>query len=172
MKLPSELKPEQISPVIDTREQMPWDLAPMKAVSGTLQVGDYSVLGLESHIAIERKSLADFVCCCGTERERFRRELERGFRGWPVSAVIIESTWRAIEMGQWRSLLTPRQVQASLTSWIAQGHTIILGHDHQTAAMIARDLLFLRRDTDGGKLRRLRMESSNGRKLRRHRRAN
>lgn len=141
MKLPAELRPEDVVAVIDSREQLPLDLAPLQVVVDGLQVGDYSVRGLESHIAIERKSLGDFVACCGSERERFQRELD-ALRGWPVSAVVVETTWRAIEMGQWRSKLTPRQIQASLTSWIAQGHRIILAHDHETAGIVVRDILF------------------------------
>ena len=43
-----------ITAVIDSREQTPFDLAPMKIEAGALQVGDYSVAGLESVIAIER----------------------------------------------------------------------------------------------------------------------
>lgn len=139
--IPADLSPESLLCVVDSREQMPLDLAPMPTVVDGLRVGDYSVRGLESHIAVERKSLDDLVACCGTERERFQRELD-ALRGWPVSAVVVESTWRAIELGQWRSKLKPRQVQASLTSWIAQGHRIILAHDHTTAGLIVRDILF------------------------------
>lgn len=83
------LELDQLTAIVDTREQAAWDLAPMKIVSRGLDVGDYSILGLESVIAIERKSLPDFVMCCGGERERFQRELDR-LRGWPVHAVIIE----------------------------------------------------------------------------------
>ena len=130
-----------ITAIIDTREQTPWTLAPMKTLAGTLSVGDYSVHGMEQVIAIERKSLPDFVQCCGSERERFQRELDR-LRGWPVSAVVIEASWGDFELGQWRSRLTSSQVQASFTSWIAQGHRMILGRDAATAASIARGILY------------------------------
>lgn len=69
------------------------------------------------------------------------RELD-ALRGWPVSAVIVESTWRALDVGDWRGQITPKQVRASLTSWIAQGHTIIMAHDHDKAAEIVRDILY------------------------------
>ena len=130
-----------LTAVVDTREQAAWDMSPMQMVPGTLSVGDYSVLGMESVIAIERKSLADFVSCCGSERERFQRELDR-LRGWPVSAVVIEASWGDLEQGAWRSKLTAAQVQASFTSWIAQGHRMILGRDATTAASIAKGILF------------------------------
>jgi DNA excision repair protein ERCC-4 len=136
-----ELKIEDLTIVQDTREQEPWNMAPCQVVIDGLSVADYSVRGLENIVAIERKSLADFVGCCGSERERFQRELDR-LRGWQVSAVIVEASWGDFELGGWRSKLTPTQVMASFTSWIAQGHRMILGRDHSTAAKIARGILF------------------------------
>jgi DNA excision repair protein ERCC-4 len=127
--------------IVDTREQNPFDLSPMQTEPGTLHVGDYSVVGLESVIAIERKSLPDLVACCGRERDRFQRELDR-LRGWPVSAIVIECSWEDIHRGNWRSKLTPGQVQASLESFIAQGHTIVMGETRKTAARLTRGILF------------------------------
>ncbi|MDZ4848504.1 MAG: hypothetical protein SGI77_04370 [Pirellulaceae bacterium] len=135
------LELSDITAITDSREQTPWDLSPMRSIPGTLSVGDYSIAGMESVIAIERKSLADFVMCCGSERERFQRELDR-LRGWPVSAVVIEAGWGDFELAQWRSRLTGKQVQASFASWIAQGHRMILGRDASTSASIARGILF------------------------------
>lgn len=132
----SEIKMNELTAIIDTREQTPWNLSPMQSKPGTLVVGDYSLLGMEQVIAIERKSLQDFVACCGTERERFQRELDR-LRGWQVSAVIIEASWADMQLGQWRSKLTPKQVQASFCAWIAQGHRMILGKSHTEASKIA-----------------------------------
>jgi DNA excision repair protein ERCC-4 len=137
----SDLQLEQLTAIVDTREQMAWDLAPMQIVSKGLDVGDYSILGLESVIAIERKSLADFVMCCGSERERFQRELDR-LRGWPVHAVIIEASWGEIQMGQWRSKLSSKIVMSSFVSWIAQGHTLILAGSADNAALVCRGILF------------------------------
>ncbi len=136
-----DLKMEHLTAVVDSREQTPWDLSPMAMETDGLSVGDYSIKGLESIVAIERKSLADFVGCCGAERDRFQKELDR-LRGWPVSAIVIEANWADLELGQWRSKLSAKQVQASFCSWIAQGHRIILGRDHATAASIARAILF------------------------------
>ena len=130
-----------VTAIIDTREQTPFDLEPMNVIAETLAVGDYSVAGLESVVAIERKSLPDFVQCCGRERERFQRELDR-LRGWPVSAVVLEFNWQSLEQANWRGKLTAGQVQASFAAWIAQGHRLILGHDPKTAARITRGILF------------------------------
>lgn len=132
---------EQLSEIVDTRDQTPWILEPMRTVRAGLDIGDYSILGLESVIAIERKSLADFVACCGAERERFQRELDR-LRGWPVTAVVVEAGWGDFEQANWQSELSAKQVQASFVAWIAQGHRLILGRDAETSALIGRGVRF------------------------------
>jgi ERCC4-type nuclease len=69
--------------VIDTREQDPLVFSRLQSVRGTLTTGDYSIAGLESLFAVERKSISDLVgCCMGDSRQRFERELHRlrGFR--------------------------------------------------------------------------------------------
>ena len=126
----------------DSREQNPWDLSPLRVQIGTLDTGDYAVHGLDHICRVERKSLLDFVACCGRERDRFKRELVR-LRGFPVSAVIIESTWSTIESGTWKTpnmKMTPNHVLGSLTGWIAAGHTIIVA-PRDMAARIARSVL-------------------------------
>ncbi len=39
MKLPAELKPENVAAIIDTREQNPLDLSPLATERGTLDTG-------------------------------------------------------------------------------------------------------------------------------------
>ena len=70
MQLPAELSPENVTGIIDSREQTPLDLSPLQIVRGTLATGDYSVVGLEHVVAIERKSAEDMLACIGRERER------------------------------------------------------------------------------------------------------
>jgi ERCC4-type nuclease len=109
--------------VIDTREQTP--LVPLRLpyVRAGLQSGDYSVLGLESEFAVERKSIADLVACCksGTraaegERERFERELHR-LRGYLFARLLVVGTLGAIKAGAYRSEIAPTAVLNSLQSW-------------------------------------------------------
>lgn len=138
---PSKLNLCDLVCVIDSREQTPWNMAPMQTVCGGLHVGDYTIHGLESVISIERKSLADFIMCCGSERQRFQRELD-ALRGWPVNAVIVEATWGDLEMGSWRSRITSAAVRASYCAWLAQGHRMILAGDAIRAASIAQGIMF------------------------------
>jgi DNA excision repair protein ERCC-4 len=61
--------------VVDSREQAPFLFEGYGAevAQGTLTAGDYSLAGLESLVAVERKSLSDLVACLGRERDRFER---------------------------------------------------------------------------------------------------
>jgi len=142
MKLPAELNPEDVVAVVDTREQLPLDLAPLQTVIGTLQTGDYSVRGLESQIAIERKSLGDFLACVGTERERFEACVQR-LLGYPTRAIVIESTWAEIEAGNWRSKVTASAAVGSLMGWMAAGVPVVMCGDHDRAGRFASRMLFI-----------------------------
>ena len=140
-RLPAELRPEQVTAVVDTREQIPLDLSPLQTVAGTLTTGDYSVKGLEAVIAIERKSLSDLLGCIGQHRERFDHEIQR-LLAYPTRAVIVEATWADIEQGEWRSQVTPAAAIGSLLGWIAAGVPIIMAGDHARAGRYVGRLLF------------------------------
>jgi ERCC4-type nuclease len=75
--------------VYDSREQSPLIFTHLESIRGTLQTGDYSILGLEQLFSIERKSIDDLVCCCmGENRERFERELHR-IRGFSFKRLLV-----------------------------------------------------------------------------------
>ena len=139
--IPAEIRPEQITAVIDTREQMPLDLSPLRSIVGTLPTGDYSVVGLENLVAIERKSLADLLGCVGQQRERFDREVLR-LLAYPVRAIIVEASWADLEAGEWRSQVTASAAIGSVLGWIAQGLPIIMAGDHERAGRYVARLLF------------------------------
>ena len=104
--------------ICDTREQTPWSFPhDIEVERGTLTSGDYSLAGLESMTAIERKSLPDFIgCCTGSNRARFKRELQR-LKSYRCRAVIIEADFEAITGGQYRSGINPASVIGSMASW-------------------------------------------------------
>jgi len=140
--LPHELKPENVTAIVDTREQIRLDLAPLQTVEGTLQTGDYSILGLESIVAVERKSLGDLLSCVGQHRERFEREVQRLF-AYPVRALVVESSWPDLEQGEWRSKITPAAAVGSCLGWIAAGLPVVMAGSHQRAGRYVARLLFL-----------------------------
>jgi len=108
--------------IVDSREQKPFtfgNYSDINLVNGTLQAGDYSIFGLESLVAIERKSLADLVQCLGRDRERFVRELER-LRGYESAAVVVESPLGDLVSGSYRSRLDPKAAYESCVAFMAR----------------------------------------------------
>ena len=140
MKLPAKLPTAAITALIDTREQRPLTLPGLRTEPATLPTGDYSVKGLESHIAIERKSLPDLLMCVGRERLRFDKEIQR-LLGYRVRALVVEATWQDVEAARWRSRLNSRQVGSSLVSWVCRGIPVLMVGDHARAGRIVSSLL-------------------------------
>lgn len=141
MKLPADLKPEQVVAIIDTSQQCPLDLEPLRSVPGSLATGDYSIKGLEHVIAIERNSLPDLIACVGRERERSDREVQR-LLAFPVRALIVETTWAHLESHNWRGKITPAAAIGSCSGWVAMGLPIIMCSDHERAGRYTSRLLF------------------------------
>ena len=57
----SVLRPEMVKIICDTRERNPWQLEPFQVEKGTLDTGDYAILGLEKMAGIERKEISDLI---------------------------------------------------------------------------------------------------------------
>lgn len=113
---------EPLQITIDTREQHPYLFLPqvgaelaVLSVKG-LKSGDYSLAGAEDRVAVERKSLDDFVSCCGRERDRFERELER-LATMAAAAVVVEADYGAISAGRYRSRIKAEAVLGSVAAW-------------------------------------------------------
>jgi ERCC4-type nuclease len=137
------LTPEMVTAIVDTREQRPLVLSPLRVERATLDTGDYSVKGLESYCAIERKSVGDLVMCVTRERERFERACQR-LLAYPVRGIIIEgATWSSLEAGIWRGKASPNSVCGSLLGWMAMGLPILLAQDAQMASRQVGRMLFI-----------------------------
>ena len=100
---------------IDTREQKPYSFT-SASETGTLAVGDYSLSGLEDHIAIERKSLDDLIGCLTHDRERFEKELHKA-RALDYFALVIEGSLSDIVNGRYRSEMLPKAAVQSLMAF-------------------------------------------------------
>jgi len=103
----------------DTREQRPYsfDKWPVDVQAAGLPTGDYSILGFENQIAIERKSLDDLISCLmGKHRERFEKELSRA-RSYELFAVVIESNLSDVANGQYQSKIKPHAALQSISAF-------------------------------------------------------
>lgn len=107
--------------VVDSREQVKFLFSEyqVEVVEGALTAGDYSLAGLESLVAVERKSLPDLVACLGRERPRFERELER-LRGFEAAAVVVESPMASLALGEYRSALNPKAAYESVVAFMCR----------------------------------------------------
>ena len=81
-----------------------------------LDAGDYSAAltatGDPLPIAVERKTLPDFIACCTRERDRFVRCLAR-MAELQSAVIIVEGTTTQVREHDYRSRTTPQAVLAS-----------------------------------------------------------
>ena len=104
--------------VIDEREKLPFTFQAYEDVQtkqARLQTGDYSVLGLEHKICVERKSIGDLALSLGRDRQRFLNEMSRG-RGLPAFVVVCESPFEDLEAGRYKSMLSAQSAVSSVVA--------------------------------------------------------
>lgn len=121
--------------VIDTREQEPYSFDEWIdcSVRKALPAGDYSLVGYEEAIAVERKSLEDFVSTVIQGRKRFRKELER-LAQYDAACVVVEADMKDIVHGKYRSHAHPRAVLGALVSiYVDYGIPVICCSNRQIA---------------------------------------
>ena len=90
--------------LVDTREREPLPLyanhpnwiASERSVA--LKTGDYTVVGMESLLCLERKSLPDLVACTVTYRRRFLGVCSRLAR-FKWKAILVEATLEDVKGG-------------------------------------------------------------------------
>lgn len=131
--------------VCDSREQDPFSFSGKTyegttVVQGSLMTGDYSVKGLETRVAVERKSLPDLVHCLGPDRERFVRELERA-KALDAFAVVVEAGWQELAQGQYRSRMLPKAACASIAAFMARGTQIFFAGSRPAAEWVTFSFL-------------------------------
>lgn len=138
---------------VDTREQRPYRF-PLMDRRG-LKTGDYSVVGLEDRVAVERKRLEELFSITGRDRERFERELER-MAGLDFAAIVIEADLPQVLRGAAFSHVSPKAVVGSLVSWSIRyrAHVFFAGDRRHANALTLRLLekywRFQNGDADAG----------------------
>lgn len=121
--------PPPLRIAVDTREQLPYDFLNVKkpylpfdprqhVYRRTLNAGDYSAIGFQERITIERKSLADAYGSFGTGRDRFEAEIVR-MEQYEYAAVIIEAQWDEILLHppKHSKRMKPKTIVASVVAW-------------------------------------------------------
>jgi len=124
---------------VDTREQRPYPFPRCEVKA--LKTGDYSIVGLESQIAIERKTKKDAYASLGRGRARFERELERLSR-FDYSAIVIESSLPEFLHPPSFSRLHPKAAVNSLIAWTVKYRVgVFFAGDRRHGHALTRQLL-------------------------------
>lgn len=128
--------------LVDSREQTPLRFSSAVDVQrATLPTGDYSVAGATDRVTIERKSLADLVACCTTERERFL-DCCRRLRDYETRAIVVEASLSDVLAGAYRSKTNPSSVVGTvLAIHVDYGVPTLWAVDAKTAATVVERLL-------------------------------
>ena len=84
--------------IVDTREQAEYTFD-CSVLRRKLDAGDYSVQGYEHRVAVERKSLADFVHTVIHDFDRFAVELDK-LAGMEAASIVVEADLDAMLRGQ------------------------------------------------------------------------
>jgi len=87
--------------LIDTREQSPFDFSRFPNwIAGEkrqkLDAGDYSILGMENVLALERKSLSDLITTLIQQRSRFFKMCEK-LAQYRWRALLVEASYEDIK---------------------------------------------------------------------------
>ena len=134
------MKPVRV--VIDTREQLPYAFSDrVVAVRSPLAAGDYSVEGTEHLLAVERKTLDDFVSSVIRDRPRFRRELEK-LRDYRAACVVVEASLADIFAHRYHSGAHPNSVVGAAISIIVDyGVSVFFCSDRQACCRFTEGFL-------------------------------
>ena len=129
--------------LIDSREQEGFSFDP--AVAGVerkgLPAGDYSVAGLVDRVAVERKSLDDFVSTVIHGRARFAVELKK-LRDLEAACVVVEGNLSDILAGRYRGGAHPNSVfGAALSVIVDAGVPVFFCSDRQIACKFTLEYL-------------------------------
>lgn len=110
--------PKDFVMIQDTREQKPLFAPDDTVIERALKTGDYSVLGFEEKVTIERKSIADLYG--SIKRDRFERRIKR-MKEMDWAGILIEGTEDDVMRRQPYTQIRPQHVYGALTSYEIQG---------------------------------------------------
>lgn len=105
---------------VDQREQRPFPLLGFAFMRKLIKTGDYSIIGFEDKVAVERKSYADAWGSMSLGRARFERCVRR-MAEMDRAAIVIECSLAALErQPSYIQRTTPASVIGGLLSYSAQ----------------------------------------------------
>ena len=130
--------------IVDSREKHPWSFE--NSVTKKLEFGDYSIEGYEKNIAIERKTLDDFVGSVIQNWERFKEEIKGLSKinnsSSSFARIVIEGSIDDILLKKYTSSALPQAVLGrAISIEIDYGVPIIWAGSRQLARFYV-DIIF------------------------------
>jgi len=139
--------PKKFRIIRDTREQKGkgWNFRASANCYGQkvqkLDVGDYTVEGMEDILMIERKTLGDLWGTLGPQKnyQRFLREMDRA-KDHRIKFLIVEATLADVDRGYSYSQVPVNNIHAKLISLQAKHnlHVIFAGRQDRARAYVRR----------------------------------
>ncbi len=135
--------PPEIIIVQDSREQLGYEeLFENPCVTSALEYGDYSILGLEHLISIERKSLQDLLGSLTNGRSHFEVELKRA-RSLHKFYILVEcspSDLLVSDFGK-MSRAHPNSIWGTICAWSTRYHPFLFGGTRRESAKLCEGIL-------------------------------
>ncbi len=130
---------EDFTIIIDTREQEGYSFS-APALRQKLDAGDYSIVGFESQVAVERKSLPDFIHTIIRQRQRFYRELEK-LMTFSSACIVVEANFRDLIEGNFRSDVHANALIGAVASISAGFVPVYFCSDRQASCRFVEEYL-------------------------------
>lgn len=104
-----------------------------------LQTGDYTIMGREKYMVLERKTLTDLAGC--VFKPRFSDCINRLIE-FPYKAIVVESGYIDVLKGNYEARVGPGRLLSYINSLQCRGLPVHLCGDRQTAMELSLHLLF------------------------------
>ena len=148
------MNPPKPTLITDSREQIPFQFPEDRCLSrrAALPAGDYSILGMETRVAVERKELNDYVQTVISQRERFHKELLK-LQTYDAAIIVVEASLSDIVARRYRSGAHPLSILgATISIMVDHGIPVVFCDTRQIACRFTQDFLlrWYKRNGEGG----------------------
>lgn len=130
---------EELTIIVDSREQQGYSFS-LPTIKKKLEAGDYSIAGFEEQVAVERKSLPDFVHTIIRERKRFYKELQR-LSTYTAACIVVEANFRDLIEGRYRSGAHANSLIGAVASISAGFVPVYFCSDRQASCRFVEEFL-------------------------------
>ena len=143
----TQLHAPKATVIVDTREQNPFSFARFRGwFAGVkhkaLKVGDYSVVGLEDVVTVERKDLPDLIHSFTSDRAVFVKRL-RAMSLYPHRLLVVTAALSEVKSPYGGVSIDPNRITQSLIATLAgAGVPFLCIETHELGAEIVASYLY------------------------------